>query len=328
MGGNVKIGNENADRIDLDLVDRDDLVKELQLFMESFEATYGAKLEPSGSTRFLFNRNISTSELKIYKPSFGDIDFQIDKNKMPKKLKSTALGSFTYIGSKMTTNTLVTLWKFRDFNIQIDFEGVEFDGDQPTKWSQFSYSASWLDQMSDIKGVAHKYIFRALTARWLNDYPVRMKSGVKNKRTSIYAFSNKGLRKKLIETDYGEYIELKTNESTYIRDLELIFMILICSNCKFSETDEILMHSFHGILQLIQKYIPENEWVIIADAMAHLLWDRSAQEISSDLDEDMRVKMAIMKSMAANLWLDNRRWDELCNAYYAFKYPYGILQIN
>lgn len=317
MGGNVTIGTETADKIDLTKMRKYDLSVDLVDFVKEFEQKFEVALSPSGSTAFLFDETITEDELALFKPHFGDLDFQIDENKMPELLPLQKIGQFQLIGTKKTTNTVVTLWKYRGMNIQIDLEGVEFKGEYPTEWSRFAYHASWVDQLSYIKGVAHKYIFRALTSRWLDEYQiVKAKGGYKTVKTSIFAFSNKGLRRKLVPTDYGNYYELKTSESVYYTDLELIFNTLIDSHANYGEREKLAMWSFTGVLRLITHYIDKSEWDGIADGMANLLWGSGAQKIYADAWEDRVHKSRIMLHMATSLNIDFGRWDILQNKYY------------
>lgn len=314
MGGNVIIDGIGADKIDIRKLDHAELVADLNRFIESFEKTHQVKLHPSGSTSFLFEKN--GIDLEVFKPVFGDIDLQIDENKMPELLPLATHGQFKLIGTSKTTNTVVTLWNYKGLRIQIDFEGVEFVGDNPTEWSQFAYSSSWTDQLVQIKGVAHKLIFRALTARWLDEYKVRKRGGVKTVITSPWAFSNKGLRKKLIPTDDGSWIELKTSESEYIRDLERIFHILIAPDSEYTPLMRHSMHSFMGVLELIKRYIDPREHIAIADGMANLLWGNGAQWIYSYAWEDQMCKQCIMLNLSSRLNIGMRRWDQMIEEYY------------
>lgn len=316
MGGNAVINGHAAQRIDLNTIDRETLCEDLRDLMFAFDTHFGCILVPSGSTGFLFDDKISDDELMSYKSTFGDIDLQVDVN-LKFNLKDIADSTrFKLIGTMKTTNTLVSLWHYRGQVVQIDFEGVEFENGEPTEWSRFAYSASFIDTNFGIKGVAHKYIFRALTAQWTGDYCIAMKTKNKMVMTSLYAFSNRGLRRKLVPIDDGRFIELTTTESSFYTDLESIFRYLISPGTEYTDEIDQAMWSFVGVVGLIKKYIHDDLWECIADGMANLLFGKSAQRIYNSDIEDLMCKQVIMNAMSRALNIEMRRWDALMHSYY------------
>ena len=311
MGGNVVINGERADKIDIRKLDRNMFLSDLLDFQAAYRTKFDGRLAPSGSTAFIFDLKIGTHSLELFKPEFGDIDFQVDKNKMPELLPLQTLGKFQLIGSKMTTNTLVTLWKYYGLNVQIDFEGVEFSDGEPTEWSQFAYSASWTDALAGIKGVAHKYIYRALTGRWLDSYKINGEI----KQLSWWAFSNKGLRKKLESTFDGVKV-LKPHETEYITDVYTILTKLIASDIPERLPTLHAAKSYSGVLGLIERYVPKDEWEKIGDSMANLLWGPGAQQIYRESFEDQVCKQRMMIVLSSTLNIPMNRWDYLIADYY------------
>lgn len=311
MGGNVTINGRRADKIDLTVIDRAQLYDDLCKLRNAFKEKFGCTPEPSGSTVHMFN-----IEYLKHKSTFGDIDFQVDKkiNFDLRELEQSV--PFKLIGTTKTTNTTVSLWEYDELNIQIDFEAVEFIGDFPSKWSRFAYSSHIDDISHGIKGVAHKYIFRALTAQWTDEYCVAMKTKNKMAVTSLYAFSNKGLRRKLAPTDDGRFIELTTAESTFYTDLESIFRYLISPSTEYTDEIDQAMWSFVGVVGLIKRFIHHDLWECIADGMAHLLFGKGAQRIYSDAFEDHDCKVRIMEYIAEELNMNMRRWDATIRNYY------------
>lgn len=318
MGGNVTIDSKTADKIDIRVLSVSAVRDDLSEFIEEFKGKFGSNIVPSGSTVFLFDKTIDERELKAHKPVFGDIDFQIDENRVPSIPMGLCIGKFEFIGSKKTTNTLVTLWAYQGLNVQIDFEGVKFTADdEPEPWSRFAYSAAWEDQLEGIKGVAHKYIFRALTARWLTTYPIKTKTGIKEVKTSRLAFSNKGLRVKLVPyDDHGGWEELKTSESVYHTDLSAIYALLFDSKVPFTRVEANMMRSYKGVLQLIKLHVPESDWKAIEKGMANLLWGPNAQRVSKDDLEDKVAKIRIMLAFCSALNSNFAAWDTIQQDYY------------
>lgn len=310
MGGNVSINGIEADRIHVNV--GIELVEDLQVFRDLIGDLY-----PSGSTRFLFDENI-----RHVKDTYGDIDLQVDIESIPhlaQKLETDmVLGNFRLIGWKRATNTIVTLWRYRGkLNVQVDLEGVEFEANAPTEWSRFAYYACSNDAQNDLKGVAHKYIFRALTACWVDDFPIKRGSKIKVEKMNRVAFSNRGLRFKVIPDVYHtHWYILKPSESEYIINIERIFKLLINHEVEFQEQHERLMWSYIGVVSLIRDHMVPEVHCMIADAMAELLWGRSAQQIEKDSDEDMLVKQRIMLYLSSALNIDRYRWDSLIKQYY------------
>lgn len=328
MGGNVVINGQKAEKIPSSF--RNELVPDIEklfCFLNANEALVPAKIFAedlaSGSTAFIYNDRITQDQLDVFKPFFGDLDYQIDINKLDllkarlDKLMEAGSkhGKFELYGYKQTTNTVVTLWHYKGINVQIDFEGVEFEGDLPSAWSTFAYSASWQDTIAGIKGVAHKYIFRALTARWLGEYT--LESG-KTVYTSTMAFSNKGLRQKLVPVSPGIWRELKrrTDEIKYITDIDSILEILFSKLIPIRVPTLYAQQSFVGMVGMIEKYLVKEDWVVVADGMANLLWGKDAQRIYSNDFEDQVCKQKMMLHMSSTLNIPHNRWDDMIHSYY------------
>lgn len=338
MGGNVTIEGRNAQPWCVTAQARKDFVKDFTEFMLLLSARFNSKYDEylwlsddpsmfvSGSTAHIFDENIDDSALECYKSCFGDIDVQVDLTKRNKLIKLfdedvSVIGEFEYIGYKLSVNTIVTLWEYRGQGLQIDFELVEFDLNFPTLWSTFAFSSSWTDVLWGIKGFAHKYIFRALTGRWLADYEI-VNSKKNPVRTSTFAFSNKGLRRKLVPNDDGTWVELKTSDSVFITTPSLVFNHLIGRHPEEYELKEE-MWSYVGMCNIIRKSIDPSEWEIIEDSMANLLFGPGAQQLSKDAGVDLQIKMKALMHLTGVLNMTYTKWDSMVNSYYD-----GILQDN
>lgn len=350
MGGNVVFGDHAADRIDLQKLKRKDVVNTLTTSLlvvnDAFKRKTGFPLWQhdirdylSGSTDSLFDPKISDEQFVAFKPSVGDIDTQVNGihddqiRAFLEANKGKKFGDLTLLGSKKSVDQWITLWKSKRFgiNIQVDLEMVDFGKDgRPTPWSRFSHSSSWDDMVQGIKGIAHKYVFRALTAMTLHDVIIRPKTSrgkEKEQKASIDAFSPKGYRTKLKPAldEAGKHIyknglpvydEMSVSDTGTVTDIEVIFEAFFKHTP--SKNDLKLMESYTGVLQLIKKYVPADQYGRISDGMAHLLFGKGAQNMyRNDNERDLKEKTTIIQLMASALGLAPNRWDSLINAYYA-----------
>lgn len=255
----------------------------------------------SGSARHFFDYDgISDSTFEAFKSSVGDIDTQVDVNhqldlnKFLGMIEGQKVGWWTLIGHKLSGDQTISLWKFDDgmiqINVQVDFEFVDFENGIPTEWSEFSHSSSWEDIKLGVKGVAHKFILRALSAPMLRQCHIpaaTSRSSAKVILSAPYAFSPQGLRKKLEpiieENGYHKIVDglpayrlLSTKETPFNRDISQIMAHF------FPGADQSLvneMWSFTGVLRLIKKYHSPEVIQEIADGFVHTLWGQGAQKL-------------------------------------------------
>lgn len=352
MGGNVEFGNKSADRIDLSKVPRKEIVNALTVSLllvnDSFKKQTGfpmwhgdIKKYLSGSSLALFDTKIDDSIFQKAKPSVGDIDVQVNGlhdaeiGDFLNKMKGKKQGDLVMIDFKKSSDQYITLWTSIKYNIniQVDFELVAFDdkGD-PTSWSRFSRSSAWSDMEAGIKGVAHKYVFRALTAMSLHDVIIRPKTArgkEKETKSSIDAFSPMGYRVKLkpvLDPKTNEqvykggipvYDQLEAKETGTITDLEVIFTALFKRKPTKAELGEGGMGSYLGVCKLIKKYVKGADLLKVANGMAHVLWGAGAQNMyRNDNERDLKEKTVMMMHMAEATGTKIERWDHLIKAYY------------
>lgn len=349
MGGNVVFGDKSADRIDLTKLPRKDVVKTItgamQKFNDGFKKRTGFPLWKddfthylSGSTDAMFNTTIPDDDFVRVKPSVGDIDTQVNgmhAAEIEQYLDACIgkkMGDMTLINYKKSVDQYITLWSSSKYgiNIQIDLELVDFlSNGRPTPWSRFSHSSAWEDMQIGIKGIAHKYVFRALTANSLHKVIIRPKTArgkEKEVLSSVDAFSPKGYRTKLrpaldekgkhiFKNGVPVYDELAVAETGTITDLEVIFSSFFHRDPKDKDIEK--MHSYLGVLDLIKAYADKSKFGIIADGMANLLFGARAQKMYRDDDDrDHKEKRIIMEAMANKLGLKMSRWDSLIRDYY------------
>lgn len=325
-GGNVRIGDVEATRINLKEVDRKDIVRMLDRSLSAinlhFQRVVGkplwvrelfkSKQFLSGSSLHFFNRAIPDNVFRTLKPTVGDIDTQIDKNLTNEvkqyldSIQGKKLGYLTFVGYKTSAGQFITLWTIDKYNlnIQIDLEMVDYEDNKPTSWSSFSHSSSWDDIQANVKGVFHKYILRALTSKSMRE--ITLLKGKKETPTKImtgdHSFSVAlGLRKKLQATETpGVYRELATKDSVYDTDLNSIFKTLFGKEPEGSELKDF--ESFVGTLKLIKKYFSTKEVENVIFGFGSLLWGKGAQGlVRGDPKEDYETKRVAYDLMLKTL---------------------------
>ena len=352
-GGNVQIGDNFADRIDLQKINRSDIVKTLNDGLDaintSFEKSFGLPLWNeslfkskeflSGSAFHFFNlQTIGDDEFVKVKSTVGDVDLQVDGNMAPmvKQFlddnKGATFGSLTFIGYKSSTGQYISLWKLPEFNInvQIDFELVDYDSaGNPNSWSQFSHSSTWNDLKAGIKGVFSKFLYSSLTAPKAKPMIIKAKTArgkdkIVNKGESSFSVSH-GLRVKyspilgadgshVYENGMPTYTELSTTESSGERDLGAIFTAFFDKIPTNSELKD--MSSFIGTLSLIKQH-KNSDIKKIADAFVDKLWGTNAQGLyRGNPSQDLNEKTAAILMMCTEFGLHPKQYDDLKVEYY------------
>lgn len=274
----------------------------------------------NGSTSFIMDQNISPKEILKYKKSAGDIDITIPAEYSKKlyflfkELENKKIKDFEFIGQNRTSpdklgQEINTIFKLhtptKSFNIQIDFEFVEYQNGRPTEWSKFYKGSSFLDMKSDIKGLFHKILLSRIVhtlykapdiiiatdkSSWdkirikvTHDEPsIKKLSGTKGLVTGIEPlkdpdgnqvyYDNKRVFKEIDQNDFS-------------KDIESIFLALFKG--KGSKSD---MWSFIGVCNLLKtkepKFIKEvlNKFVIS-------LFNPKAKKLSKISEEDYTIKM-------------------------------------
>lgn len=353
-GGNVIIGDASADRIDMTTLDRKKVVsiigKGLQSISKKFASLTGLPLWSdellksnqflSGSTLHLFDTNkIPDKDFVKYKPSVGDIDTQVDGNQakqieafLKSMMIGEKIGDIIFLGYKPSGDQYITLWNVPelDINVQIDLELVSFQDGKPTPWSQFSHGSPWDDMKEGIKGVFHKYIWRAVQHRSARDILIQAKSARgKDKiiHSSDLAFSLKGMRYKIepVLDDQGKHVikdnmyvyrELDSKTAEYITDLNLIFTMSFDKNPVKDDIQK--MKSFVGVIELINRYFNNNNKLKILNSFANLLWDKTAQGlVRGNPKEDYSTKIIAFNTLSSRLNVGNiEKYQLLINDYY------------
>ena len=349
-GGNVVIGDKEAERIDLTKYSRGEIVpvirKGLKAISDSFESSYGLPIWNdelfnsnkylSGSAFHFFDTAIPSTLFVSKKPSVGDIDTQIDVAMTPQikhfldKSEGKTFGPLTLIGHKVSAGQFITLWYLEQFdiNIQIDLEQVDFANGKPTDWAQFSHSSAWVDVKSGIKGVAHKYLIQSLHAD--KKEPIIILTGKKRTpketdKTKLAFSVQKGLRVRYVphledgvqQVINGKpvYDELESKDSVFITELRTIFTMFFDKEHTAIELEE--MNSFTGAIQLVKRHKSHTEQVEVFEDFFDRFFGPSAQKIvRANNEKDLDEKFPGVALFASEIGLDINHYIPRITSYY------------
>jgi hypothetical protein len=185
-GGNLAVGNAQAQQIDLQVHNRGYMVPVLNKLLLAIDGAFKqlrkkplwnpqvlqSKEFLSGSSLHFFDTNIPDDQFVKVKPKVGDIDTQVDKalesdlQQFLQAYQGKQVGAATFLGFERGNEQFSSLWEFQDppIKVQIDFEFVEYQNDKPTDWAKFSHSSDWNDLQAGVKGVFHKFIIQSLSS--------------------------------------------------------------------------------------------------------------------------------------------------------------------
>lgn len=356
-GGNLTIGDKKADEIDLKVQNRSFMVKLVDKLLTDIDNAFKAKNKVplwspellkskqflGGSSLHFFNTDgISDEEFAKYKPKVGDIDTQIDKNlesqveQFLSSITDKKIGDAVFLGFSRGNEQYNGLFEFQDppIKIQIDFEFGKYDPktQTPDEWYKFSHSSDWDDVKAGIKGVFHKYIYRALAkAAPSEKYIAKMAGAGKNKKMTItgpvsdsnFSFAvassqGGGARAKYkpyIDPDTGKPKEIKgvavmeplsSKDSEYIQDLSKQFALFFGNNPNSSDSQQ--QQSFLGTLDLMNKYLDAGQKQTTVNEFLNIVFEPGAQMITAnDPVRDREVKFAAVDAMLEKLELGTLR---------------------
>ena len=183
-GGNLAIGQDQADHINLQVTNRSYIVPILNNLLGAINSGFSKQYKTplwspeslqkqtflSGSSLHFFNvSGISDEQFVAKKPKVGDIDTMVSKEAEPNleqfltANKGKTFGPATLIGFQRGNEQFSSLWSLQDppIKVQIDLEFVEQQAGEPTDWARFSHSSSWDDLQAGVKGVFHKFLIQS-----------------------------------------------------------------------------------------------------------------------------------------------------------------------
>jgi len=365
-GGNLRIGDatkgetvHDADEIDLKVHKRSFIIpilaKLLQDINDAFEAQYQAPIWSQqllaskqflgGSSLHFFNtRGISDQQFVAKKPKVGDIDTQCNKaleahiHEFLTNYTHKKIGDTTLLGFSAGNEQYNALFEFQNppIKVQIDFEFGRYNPEtnEPDDWFKFSHSSDWADITAGIKGVFHKYIFRALsgiTAQTAyiaklagrgKDRAIQISSEPEEVNMVSFAVASKlggGVSRK-----YKPYIDPETGKPMMHNKLPVLELIVSADRHyeqdlkkqfqmffgrKPTASDSALQQSFLGTLDLINKYVSTDKKAGIVEDFLQICFDPgTAQMITrDDPQRDAQIKFMAVDAMLIKLNLKNLR---------------------
>jgi hypothetical protein len=371
-GGNLSLDNPDdptkphqADEINLKVHNRTYMVGLLNKMLHDISAVFQSKYKKSlwsanllqsreflsGSSLHFFNTNgISDEEFAKHKPKVGDIDTQVDDKLEPEveefltAMTGKQIGDTKFLGFSRGTSQFNGLFQFQDppMKIQVDFEfgGYGEKTGTPDDWFKFSHSSDWNDITSGIKGVFHKYLYRALASGGSAQqaYVAKMQGRGKARGVVInpepaevnmlsFAVASKqggGMSRKHVpytDPETGEssrnglpiVIEVDPKDRTYIQNLSEQFEMIF--GRKPQGNDSQLQQSFIGTLDLINKYLdPDRKPAIIQDFL-DICFEIGGQMITKDDPvRDAQTKFAAIDVMLEKLGMGNMRDQAVAQA--------------
>jgi 5S rRNA maturation endonuclease (ribonuclease M5) len=184
-GGNLAIGQDQADQINLQVTNRSYIVPILNSLLGAINNAFSKQYKTplwspallqkqtflSGSSLHFFNvSGISDEQFIAKKPKVGDIDTMVSKEAEPNleafltANSGKQIGPAKLIGFQRGNEQFSSLWALQDppIKVQIDLEFVAQQNDEPTDWARFSHSSSWEDLQAGVKGVFHKFLIGSL----------------------------------------------------------------------------------------------------------------------------------------------------------------------
>ena len=348
-GGNASVGEYRAEKMDIKKIGRE---KVRSLFISLFlklDSLYKKRYKKplwdntsdissgkvfTGSSRFLFDQNISDEEYVKYKQITGDIDIAVDRNKILKlhDLLNNYLGSqivpnVEYVGDTKAMmvsqdGQINCIFRVSDgvnrVNVQVDFEGAKYDNGSPSDFAKFSHSSDLEDIKDGFKGVAHKFLLRALAKA-----VAPVKSFILLTPTSTFerprismsqtafnpAFLSfsvaKGLRNKFVPVTNTQGKQLKlagqlaykedkdTDPDKYITDLGMMFRMLFGKNPAKGDIEKF--HSFRGCIDLINKYHKQDIKEKIISALVDGVMVQNLER--GNMFGDMAIKLPILGAL-------------------------------
>ena len=336
---------------------RESLLNMFEDLNELYEKEHGSKLWNdfnvvrsghafNGSSYHFFNgkEKLTDAEFIKLKPTMGDVDVTIDGDKLGPlfdvlaKNEGKVIGDdFVYMGQnkpKQQGHQINAIFQLQNpkVNVQVDFEGVEYEKNKPTPFSKFSHSSHLDDMRVNIKGVGHKLLLQNL-ARAISEMknivvltPTSIppdKITVSRKASALaptnLAFSvDRGIRKKYVPVMHdGKQVEVdgklaykevvKAKKEDHITEISTMFMMLFNIPKTDSKEEFEKKHkddlenfeSFTGLLKLMGTYLDENTvkktFKFLLDKS---LFGKGAQGFEKNNPEgDKKIKMQIVEAL-------------------------------
>lgn len=348
-GGNASVGSSRAEKIDLDKFDRSFIKDTFQNVFKKLDELFFKKYKKrlwknyidvtngnvfTGSSKYFFSDSISDDEYKKHKKLTGDIDIAVDRENITKLLEllnnyvgAKLVDNVVYVGStkeqmKSEDGQINCIFRISDgvntVNAQVDFEGARFNNGSPSEFAKFSHSSDWSDIKDGFKGVAHKFLLRALAKAvapvqsFILVTPTSTYEKFKVSKSQVAAdpaflsFSvAKGLRNRFIpvKNDMGKQLSIDgklaykedkdTSIEKYVSDISLMFKQLFKTTPKKGDIEKF--SSFKGCIELVNKYHDQQTKEKI---ISHLVNGIMVQPLERDNPQgDMKIKFPLLGAL-------------------------------
>ena len=367
-GGNLSIGDAEkgepvhyADKIDLLVHNRSYMVGLLDKLLQDINTAFRKQTKKnlwapgllqsreflSGSSLHFFNTvGISDDEFLKHKPRVGDIDTQVDKeleHQVKEFLTSHSnkkIGDTTFLGFGSGNEQFNGLFQFSNppIKVQIDFEFGQYQSGVPDEWFKFSHSSEWSDVTANVKGVFHKYLYRALGGAIKQHAHLKTTSGRgKAKVTNVqpemvpkYSFSVSGKQGGGLSEPYGHVEDEKTKQpqtlphpespdkhlpvmqavapENRVYDQNLASQFTKLFGHQPTPEDLKLQWSFLGTVDLMKRYLTPQQQHETCIRFFEICFEVGSQMIErADPKGDADVKFAAIDQMLEKLDLTNLR---------------------
>ena len=184
-------------------------------------------------------------------------------------------GHFVYLGQnkpKLMGHAINAIFQLQEpkINLQVDFEGVNYEGDSPDAFGKFSHNSTWKDVQQGVKGLAHKILIQnfARVVSQMNNIVIltpssvdaqgiikakpKVSSSITQELPTNLAFSvDRGVREKYAPAKDSKgqdvyidgkqaFYQVKTANSKYSTDLSGIYQMLF--NLNFNSLISMVRH--------------------------------------------------------------------------------------
>lgn len=120
----------------------------------------------NGSSQYVFNPELTDSDITTVKKTIGDVDVMVDEDfreYLIRYLNTINKKEFKGFVYNKNIDQIHSVFRIFGVNCQIDFEFTKFNDGSPSEFSRFSHSSSFLDAEYGIKAVFHKFLIGAVT---------------------------------------------------------------------------------------------------------------------------------------------------------------------